>query len=191
MIQSALLLASWYVDLDERDGSWFWSGTAIAICHTMGLHRASIYEHMNPAPFSSQLRCMWRRIWWACFFRESWLAMGLGRPVRVHYEDCDEELPTKPQIMDDLRGMPEHLHERYLPPDVDVVVESWLILVSLGTQLNQILTMHYRPRSKLPLPSVLLQQEADILKLRALLPVTESPSACAVVHACHVSMYFK
>lgn len=117
--------------------------------------------------------------------------MGFGRPVRVHFEDCDEELPTKSQIMDDLRGIPDHLRERYLPPDVDVLVESWLILVNLGILLNEVLTMHYRPRSKLPSPAVLLRQEADILKLRASLPVTDSPSACAIVHGCHFGMYFK
>lgn len=191
LIQSVLLLSSWYVDLDDRDGSWYWSGTAITLCHTMGLHRASVYAHMTPIPFPERLRWIWRRIWWACFVRESWLAMSLGRPVRVHFEDCDEDLPTKAQVMDDLRGMPEHLRQRYLPRDVDILVESWVVLVSLVISLNQILTMHYRPRSKLPAPSVLLKQEADILKLRALMPIMDAPSPCAAVHGCHFSMYFK
>lgn len=93
--------------------------------------------------------------------------------------------------MDDLIGLPDHLRDRYLPPDLRVIVESWLVTVSLIIVLNQILTMHYRPRSKLPLPAVLLEQEAEILRLRTLLPISNGPSACAIVHGCHFSMYIK
>lgn len=191
LIQSVHLLSAWYVDLDDRDGSWYWSGTAITLCHTMGLHRASVFADMTPMPFSARSQWIWRRTWWACFVRETWLAMAFGRPVRIIFEDCDEEFSTKSQVMDDLRGMSEHLRERYLPPEVDVLVEAWVILVSMCITLNQILTMHYRPRSKLPLPSVLFMQETEVLQQRASLPIIVSPSACAIIHGCHTSMYFK
>lgn len=191
LIQSVLLLGTWYVDLEDRDGSWFWVGTAISLCHTIGLHRASTYSSMSPIPFSDRLRKLWRRMWWACFYRESWLAMGFGRPVRVHFEDCDEELPIKDDIMEDVKAMPDHLRQQYLPSDVNVLVESWVVLVRLGIILNEILTMHYRPRSRLPLPSILNKQEADIKNLRAQLPAPESSSSYATVHRCHFEMYFK
>lgn len=117
--------------------------------------------------------------------------MGFGRPVRVHFDDCDEKLPIKDDVMDDVKDLPDHLRQQYLPSDVAVLVESWVVLVSLGVALNEILTMHYRPRSKLPSPSILSKQEADIKKLRTQLPASATLSSYTTVHRCHFEMYFK
>ena len=90
---AALCLAMWYVDLEDRDGSWHWIGTAINLCHTIGLHRASNYASMPSCPFSAGQRSLWRRIWWTTYQRETVLATGFGRPMRVHIDDCDEVMP--------------------------------------------------------------------------------------------------
>lgn len=180
----------WYVDLDDRDGSWYWSGTAISLCHTIGLHRASNYESMNPVPFSRSIRKLWRRIWWSCFGGECWLAMSFGRPLRVHYEDCDEQLPCADDTMEEVRALPTHLREAFLPPDVDSLVDAGILLVRLSIVLNEILTMHYRPRSRLPVPSILAHQEHEIETLKAKLPISVSSSRSATIQRCHFEMYF-
>lgn len=82
MIQSAILLAYYYIDLEDLDGSWHWLGIAISLCHTVGLHRNPRWELLQRSPFSPAQCAIWRRLWWCCYYRETWLALGLGRPMR-------------------------------------------------------------------------------------------------------------
>ena len=100
-IQSAVLLAMWYVDLEDRDGTWHWLGIAISLCHTIGLHRASNYHHVPRSPFHASQLAIWKRIWWCCYYREAFAAMGLGRPMRINIDDCDLAVPTVEEFLGD------------------------------------------------------------------------------------------
>ena len=146
-MSSTLLLAMLYTDLEDRDGSCFWIGTGIALAHTIGLHRASNYDSMPSEPFPARTRALWRRIWWCLFYREVWLAQGFGRPMRVHIDDCDEVMPTTEEVLDELRDVPVHLYEKYMPPHIATLMDLWIILVRLCIELSDILITHYRPRS--------------------------------------------
>lgn len=61
---------------------WFWSGTAISLGHTIGLHLDPIESKVG-----KEKARLWRRLWWACFSREQKLALALGRPARLSYYD--------------------------------------------------------------------------------------------------------
>jgi hypothetical protein len=82
IIQSVLLLGYYYIDLEDLDGSWHWLGVAISLCHGIGLHRDAGWQRLPRSPFSVSQYAVWRRIWWCCYCREAWLALGLGRPMR-------------------------------------------------------------------------------------------------------------
>ena len=180
-----------YTDLEDRDGSWFWIGTAISLSHTIGLHRASNYGSMPSGPFPARLRSLWRRIWWCCFYREVWLAQGFGRPMRVHIDDCDEVMPMTDEVLDELREVPIQLFDKYMPPDLATLLDLWVTLVHLCIELADILTMHYRPRSPVPSPQMIQEQENRLVELRQRIPGTSSATpAVVLIHLCHLELYF-
>lgn len=79
-IQAALLLSNWYPGADEKKDPWFWSGTAISLGHTIGLHLNPVESKVG----KDNIR-IWRRLWWTSFCREQKLALALGRPSRLTY----------------------------------------------------------------------------------------------------------
>ncbi|OBT83848.1 hypothetical protein VE02_05486 [Pseudogymnoascus sp. 03VT05] len=83
LIQSVFLMGHWYTSTDDRAGPWHWTGIAIGLSHTVGLHQLS----HGPRP-------LWRRLWWSLYCREVWLSLGLGRPMRIVLEDSDTSPPT-------------------------------------------------------------------------------------------------
>lgn len=96
VIQSALLLGFWFgISYDRMDG-WHWTGMAISLAQTMGLHRnpsgASVpeFQHLS-----------WKRLWWCLFYRDRWTSLGMGRPLRINMGDCD----VRPLISTDLGGL--------------------------------------------------------------------------------------
>ncbi|OBT71153.1 hypothetical protein VF21_09729 [Pseudogymnoascus sp. 05NY08] len=79
-IQAALLLSNWYPGVEEKKDPWFWSGTAISLGHTIGLHLDPVESKVA----KDKIR-IWRRLWWTSFCREQKLALALGRPSRLTY----------------------------------------------------------------------------------------------------------
>ncbi|KFY43029.1 hypothetical protein V495_04212 [Pseudogymnoascus sp. VKM F-4514 (FW-929)] len=79
-IQAALLLSNWYPGIDEKKDPWFWSGTAISLGHTIGLHLNPVESKVGKDKIK-----IWRRLWWTSFCREQKLALALGRPSRLTY----------------------------------------------------------------------------------------------------------
>ncbi|KAK5942852.1 hypothetical protein PMZ80_005418 [Knufia obscura] len=191
LIAAALSLSMWYVDLEDRDGSWYWIGTATSLCHTIGLHRSSNYASMPSCPFPARSRQLWRRLWWCCYQREAWLAAGFGRPMRIHIDDCDEAVPHPEEIFEEWREIAVQLQEKYLPPEILTLTEAWIVMLHLSIYLGDILTMHYRPRSRLPAPATLRQQDADIVSLRNKVPATSfATPPIVLIHMCHLEMNF-
>ena len=191
LMSACLLLASNYQDLEDRDGSWYWIGTAISLAHTVGLHRHSNYGSMPNPPFSSSMRLLWRRIWWCIFYREAWLGQGFGRPMRLCIDDCDEDYPTADEVLEEVSNIEPRLTERYLPPGLSSILDGWIVLVQTSIEVAEILRHYYRPRSPLPTPYDLRNQEERILELRAQVPRTGfSTPNIVLIHICHLEMYF-
>lgn len=73
-------MSNWYPGIDEKKDPWFWSGTAISLGHTIGLHLNPVESKIGKDRIK-----IWRRLWWTSFCREQKLALALGRPSRLTY----------------------------------------------------------------------------------------------------------
>lgn len=149
LLQSAILLGFWFSDAEDRTASWHWTGVAISLAQTLGLHRGLVNQECSRIPMNRQR--LWRRIWWVCFFRDRWLSLGMGRPMRINSEDCDVAMPSVEDVMSEARNLPESAFATYLPSDLEDLTSCWLTLIHLSTVLGDILAKVYRPRkAKLP-----------------------------------------
>ncbi|KAF5246482.1 hypothetical protein FANTH_6854 [Fusarium anthophilum] len=86
LIQSVFLMGHFYADAEDRLGPWHWNGISISLSHTIGLH-------MLTSPSRNGIRPLWRRIWWCIYYREVWLSMGQGRPMRISLDHCSTPMP--------------------------------------------------------------------------------------------------
>jgi hypothetical protein len=101
VIQSAVMLAFFYIDLEDLDGTWIWMGIAISLAHTIGIHRDSNFNTIPRSPFSAAQQALWKRMWWCIYYREAFSALGFGRPMRLNLDDSDLAVPTVNEILSD------------------------------------------------------------------------------------------
>lgn len=135
MIQAVLLMGYWYVDTYDRTNSWHWIGIASSLAQTIGLHREPVGGNIPDSH-----RRLWKRVWWCCFHRDRWIALGMGRPTRIHSDDCDTQLLTvldllnadiSPGLSDRARGIVASCNT--LAP---IFVELVKLSIHLGAVLN-------------------------------------------------------
>lgn len=190
LIQTAILLATWYVDLEDRDGMTHWIGIAISLSFTIGLHRYDDYSSVPPCPFPTSLRRLWKCIWWSIRFREIWTAMGFGRPLRINSEDCDVPLPTAHEVFGPDLDADTSEMRHFLPADLHNLALLWLNTLELSLLVESILLHYYRPRS--PLQSVFVRSELEesINRCRAQLKtIGIANSPILSLHVSHVDSY--
>ncbi|CAK7200315.1 hypothetical protein SEUCBS139899_003006 [Sporothrix eucalyptigena] len=82
LIQSLLLMTSWYDSPDDEKDTWYWMGIALSLAQVMGLHRDP--ETLQISVNAKRLR---RRMWWSCFIRDRLLALGIRRPARIRTDE--------------------------------------------------------------------------------------------------------
>ncbi|KAI9743768.1 MAG: hypothetical protein M1818_002501 [Claussenomyces sp. TS43310] len=169
LIEAALLLSFWFVDAEDVKQSWYWTGIAISISQTIGLHRDPDAKRRNSA-LSDQQRRSWRNIWWSCLFRDSWLAFGMGRPVRINPKDCDCPMPTLQDAELNFKEVIINGRDIYAP-EVATFASLWLDLLGVSAGLHKLLSIRYR--SHLGQPSV-SQIDALRTELAPRLQVTET-----------------
>lgn len=268
LIQSVILLAFWFVDAEDRNGSWHWIGIAISLCQTIGLHRTLSLErnqkkqqqqsqceeterhhrHHQPSQrcqncqrcqndnhgrcprprrFSSSFianddRCrLWRLIWWTCYFRDTWLSYGMGRPTRISLEDCDTPLPTAAdvvQLWSSSRLPPsataggQARPNTYFPDPAarDALAKLWTHLLETTFALGHILRTHYRAKVPVQVPVLSLgladehrrptstpeavdQDWARLLRCRSAFPPEDACHDSQVVlsHFYHLQIYYE
>lgn len=75
-----------YLNETERAGKdeWHWLGIAISLAYAIGLHRNSEAWCMD-----LKTKRLWKRIWWSCYLRDRFLALGMRRPTRINDSDYD------------------------------------------------------------------------------------------------------
>ncbi|KAF5010538.1 hypothetical protein FDECE_3306 [Fusarium decemcellulare] len=202
LIQSVLLLAFWYADSEDRDGSWHWIGIAISLCQTIGLHRNPLSERPGLRRALAQRRqtlsndqCrLWRLIWWMCYFRDTWLSFGMGRPTRINLADCDMPMPTTEDVEAISAGISESHANKYLPKDESrILPRLWMSLMETTFALGGILNNHYRakPLEHNPI-AVISQDQRRLRQCRASFPTEdECDNSVLLSHLYHLHVYYE
>ncbi|KAL6240278.1 hypothetical protein RBB50_012807 [Rhinocladiella similis] len=99
-VQQALTLMTYWVGVPEshRD-TWHWLGLAVNM-----LQAIEIPEKLSHCTTAEVKRVrMLKRLWWSCFIRDSFLALGLRRPPRMKIEEYDMA-PLTMDDFDDFQG---------------------------------------------------------------------------------------
>ncbi|KAJ5127375.1 fungal-specific transcription factor domain-containing protein [Penicillium atrosanguineum] len=151
LLQTSLLLGFFHSEMDEHGQPWYWTGIAISFCQILGLHRNPDFSKRNPS-ITERQRSFWRRLWWSCVFRDRWLSLTMGRPLRINLDDCDTPFPSPDDLLYDIVGLQEPFVSSYIPSDMARLAKYWVMLISLSLQLGSVLAMNYR--TVRPKPSV-------------------------------------
>jgi hypothetical protein len=73
-----------------------WICTGVTIAETIGFHRS-----MAGANIASQDRSLIKRLWWILVIRDAMCASIVGRPIRIHLEQCDVDALTQDDFVYD------------------------------------------------------------------------------------------
>ncbi len=189
LIQAVLLMGFWYADTEDRTGPWHWIGVAISLCQTVGLHRRpdSIARSV-----SASLERLWRQIWWACIFRDTWFSVGMGRPMHINLDDCDTPMPDANDSDELLRGIPDTTRKKYLPDAVEDLSRLWVELLRLTIVLAGVLSTHYRVgRTELSISEVEQAERKIIACCRSGDSLKSSCDRTVSLHIHHLELYLE
>ena len=183
----------WYADTEDRLGPWHWNGIAISLCQTVGLHRQPDTS-VNNRPYSSSIdRNLWKHLWWSCFFRETWLSVGMGRPMRINLAHSDTPKPDINASRSLYSGLTESQRRRYILEDPNDLFLLWDELLSVTSILSRVLAVQHLAKRTLPTPLEVDDLEREIrghckhlhdLKARSTHPVL-------TLHMHHFELFFE
>ncbi|PLN80281.1 fungal-specific transcription factor domain-domain-containing protein [Aspergillus taichungensis] len=143
LIQAVLLMGFWYADTEDRIGPWHWNGVAISLCQSIGLHRQPDASFNGVQYGSSVNRDLWMNLWWSCFFREAWLSVGMGRPMRIDLEHSDTQRPDASASERLCSGLTEAQRKEYLPDNPHDLFLLWDQLLCVTSILSRILAVQH------------------------------------------------
>lgn len=155
----------WISELDEHMQPWYWTGTAINLCQMLGLHRNPDASRINPA-ISDRQRLLWRRLWWSSFYRDRWLGLNFGRPLRINLNDCDTPMPQVTDLINDVARVPEPTLSDFLPCDLSKLASYWVTLIELSKHLGTVINMNYPTIRAMPTIEQFECVEREILNCR-------------------------
>lgn len=133
----------WYPDTEDRVGPWHWNGIAISLCQTIGLHRQPDPSLNHSAYGSSVDRYLWRHLWWSCFFREAWLSVGMGRPMRIDLAHSDTPKPDVNTSDSQYSGLTDSQRQQYIPGCYKDLFLLWNELLSVSSILSRVLAVQH------------------------------------------------
>lgn len=81
MLQTLLLMSLWYGGRHERRTTWYYTGLALSLAQSMGLHREPDSSHPE-----QRIR---RRLWWSLYIRDRLIGLGTRRPIRIRDDDYE------------------------------------------------------------------------------------------------------
>ncbi|SCO26725.1 probable cutinase transcription factor 1 beta [Fusarium fujikuroi] len=163
LIQAVLLMGFWYSDTEDRLGPWHWNGIAISLCQT------------------------------CCFFRETWLSVGMGRPMRINPVHADTPKPDAKASESLYSELTDSQRRRYIPEDPQSLFLLWDDLLSVTSILSRILSVQHLAKRTLSTHSEVndLERELrnhhkhlDCLRARATDPVL-------TLHMYHFELFFE
>ena len=117
--------------------------------------------------------------------------MALGRPPRVHLDDCDVRLPNVEDVLDDFRDIDQRLLDMYVPTDVSGLGHLWIKFLQLSVKVEDVLLLHYRPRRPALSMHQLEKDDSEIWQLLDTVPqVSEMSPPVLILHHCLLKTYF-
>ncbi|KAF5013399.1 hypothetical protein FDECE_587 [Fusarium decemcellulare] len=151
LIQSVFLMGHFYANAEDRMGPWHWNGIAISLSHTIGLH-------MLTSPAREGIQPLWRRLWWCIYYREVWLSLGQGRPMRISLDHC---LTPMPGLYDTNPVCPPEW-QYYLPDQLATLLGMWLSLIRVTCVMGRILSTNYTIKGVKPSRDDIERDENEI-----------------------------
>jgi hypothetical protein len=187
LVQAVIILGYWHPDNQDRFETWHWTGIAISMSQSMGLHRSSFGDKPR-GPLPADRMRLARRIWWCCVVRDRWLAFIKGRPMRIDLEDCDMPFPSPSDVAEDLDAIPQHVKERCILYSSNVVGELWCKLVRLSILLGRILRLHSKKIWRTDAEE-LEKYEAELQEYTALATIGQPSGPYEQFFACQVRLH--
>ncbi|WQF80787.1 hypothetical protein CDEST_05801 [Colletotrichum destructivum] len=189
LIQSVFLMGHWYTSTDDRAGPWHWNGIAISLSHTIGLHRLQVPASSQQA--SQGIKPLWRRLWWSLYTREVWLSLGLGRPMRIAFDDFDTPMPAACDADVIPAEVRWDLGRKYLPEDLCFLFDLWVSFVGLSTALSHVLSTNYRAKGVKPSKADIEHSESKIRAYQSAIPESASQGQVVASHVHQFKLYFE
>ncbi|KEY83016.1 transcription factor C6 [Aspergillus fumigatus] len=189
-MQSALLLGFWHSEMNNHAQPWYWTGIAINLGQIMGLHRDPDAVKFNPS-ITGRRRALWRRLWWSCFFRDRWLGLTLGRPLRINLLDCDLPMPSTADVMSDLSEVSPSVASLFIPEDLAQLSEYWILLLRLSKILGDALTLSYQPKRPNPTIEQVEAIESELLTLEIPHECASDQTECARFAVYHLQLHYQ
>jgi hypothetical protein len=152
LIQSVFLTGRFYANAEDRMGPWHWNGIAISLSHTIGLHM------LLTSPAREGIQSLWRRVWWCIYYREVWLSMGQGRPMRISLDHCSTPMPE----IYDTRSDYSPEYEHYLPDQLSTLLGMWIRLIGVTRVMGEILSTNYAIKGSRPSKAAIERDENEI-----------------------------
>ncbi|KAI1360508.1 fungal-specific transcription factor domain-containing protein [Xylaria arbuscula] len=138
-IVQSLLLMGWYWEgpEDVTKNVFYWSRVALIVAQGSGMHRS-----VEGSQLSATDKRLWKRIWWTLFTRDRSVAVALGRPCNINLEDCDVEMLTEEDFIED---EPDNIG--VFAPD-PIHVQFFLQYVKLCEIMGLVLSQQYSVASR-------------------------------------------
>ncbi|CAN9464385.1 unnamed protein product [Alternaria alternata] len=89
-VQVCIMMSFWGGGPSHYWNFYTWICTGVTIAETIGFHRS-----MAGANIASQDRSLIKRLWWILVIRDAMCASIVGRPFRIHLEQCDVDALTR------------------------------------------------------------------------------------------------
>ncbi|KAK5050417.1 hypothetical protein LTR84_003698 [Exophiala bonariae] len=136
IVQAVLLLAYWSEKPGDNKGAYYWTGIAIALVQTLGLHRKGEYNNQL------QETKLLKRVWWSCYVRDRMLGLAMGRPLRIQ----DTELDTPPLTLQDFDIISTSDESNAMIPSTNdqiALAEIFISMVEVWNMGGRVLSLHF------------------------------------------------
>jgi hypothetical protein len=159
----------------------------------MGLHRPPTTTD-DRMPTESRQRSIWRRLWWCCFYRDRWLSLTLGRPLRIDLLDCTVAMPVAADLLVDITDVPQaerQLVAAYIPEDWAQLAQDWVLLMQVSKLLGEVLALSFRPNARKPLFGEVKALETAILACPVERGGEFRKSSSTIFSWCHIQLHYQ
>ncbi|KAK6379359.1 hypothetical protein LTS17_006277 [Exophiala oligosperma] len=98
-LQSAVLMTFWGGGPIHHWNYFSWTGTAVTIAESLGIHRSMADTNMHAGD-----RSLLKRLWWTLLIRDAHCQSLVGRPFRINQQQVDIEPLTSEDFADDMQS---------------------------------------------------------------------------------------